>query len=168
MLKNICALSGRRGAAVAVMLLAAGCATPGPDPNAAVPADAIFARKIMMDTIDNQMNEVEGMLAATDGLDLAEARDHADVISVMLMAFPHLFPPGTNQWRPNIARDAGRDTYASPELWTNFAQFRARAGEASKVAYRASRAKQAGEFKVLIAELRSACNACHALYLKTD
>jgi cytochrome c556 len=168
MLKNFRVLSGRRGAAVAAMLLAAGWATPGPEQSAAAPADTIFARKIMMDTIDNQMNEVEGMLAATGKLDLAEARDHADVISVMLMAFPHLFPPGTNQWRPNVARDAGRDTYAAPELWTNFAQFNARAGEAYKVAYRASRAKQADEFKMLIAELRGACNACHALYLKTD
>ena len=84
------------------------------------------------------------------------------------MALPHLFPPGTNQWKPNVERDAGRDTYAAPELWTNYADFYGRAGKASKVAYNASRAKQQSEFKTLIAELRSACNSCHAAYLKTD
>jgi cytochrome c556 len=154
--------------ALAILVLAAGCATPGADRSAATPADAIFARKIMMDTIDSQMNEVEAMLAATGKLDLAEARDHADVISVMLMAFPHVFSPATNQWRPGVARDAGRDTYASPEAWTNFADFYARAGAASKVAYRASRAREERAFRTLIAELRGACNACHAIYLKTD
>jgi cytochrome c556 len=158
----------RKSFAVAVAALAAGCATPGQDNSAATPAEAIFARKIVMDTIDNQMNEIEAMLASADKLDLAEARDHADVISVMLMAFPHLFPPSTNQWRPNVARDAGRDTYAAPEVWTNFAEFYPRADSASKTAFRASRAKEEGAFRLLVAELRGACNACHAIYLKTD
>lgn len=153
---------------VAALVLVAGCTALGQDKSAATPADAIFARKIMMDTIDNQMNELEAMLAAADKLDLAEARDHADVISVMLMGFPHLFPPGTNQWQPNVERDAGRDTYAAPELWKNFADFYERAGKASKVAYHASRVRQQSEFRMLIAELRGACNSCHASYLKTD
>ena len=163
MMKNF-----RTSFAVAVLALAAGCTALGQDKSAATPADTIFARKIMMDTIDNQMNEVEGMLAAADKLDLTEARDHADVISVMLMAFPHLFPSGTNQWQPNVARDAGRDTYAAPEVWTNFAEFYARSEKASKVAFRASRAKEERAFRTLVAELRGACNACHAVYLKPD
>ena len=156
------------GAGVAALVLAAGCTSLGQDKSAATPADAIFARKIVMDTIDGRMNELEGMLAAADQLDLAEARDHADMISVMLMAFPHLFPPSTNQWQPNVERDAGRDTYAAPAVWTNFADFYARAGTASKVAYKASRTRQEREFRMLIAELRGACNSCHAVYLKTN
>ena len=157
-----------RGSAVAALMLAAGCMTPGQDKSVATAADAIFSRKIMMDTINNQMNELEGMLASADKLDLVEAREHADLISVMLMAFPHLFPPATNQWQPNVQRDAGRDTYAAPAVWTNFADFYARAGRASKIAYNASRARHESDFRMLIAELRGACNACHAAYLKTD
>jgi cytochrome c556 len=162
-------LSLARGCAGFIALASlAGCATPGVDTGAATPADAIFARKIMMDTIDGRMNELEGMLAANEKIDLAEAREHADMISVMLMAFPHLFPPTTNQWRPNVERDAGRDTYAAPEVWTNFAEFYGRADKASKVAFAASRAKAEAELRARIAELRGACNACHAVYLKTD
>jgi len=154
--------------AFAAAVLAAGCATPGPDQSVATAADAIFSRKIVMDTINNHMDELEGMLASAEKLDLAEAREHADVISVMFMAFPHLFPPGTNQWKLNGERDAGRDTYASPDLRKNFADFYGRAGRASKVAYAASRAKEQGELRTLIAELRTVCNSCHAAYLKTD
>src|SRR4030095_10057333 len=126
-------------ACVAAVALAAGCAPPGPDQSAATPADTIFSRKIVMDTINNQMDELEGMLAAGDKVDLDEAREHADVISVLFMAFPHLFPPRTNQWKPNVERAAGRDTYASPDLWQNFADFYGRAGNASKIAFAASR-----------------------------
>src|SRR5262249_31501172 len=86
----------------------------------------------------------------------------------MLMAFPHLFPASTNQWKPNVERDPGRDTYASPDLFTNYADFYARAAAAAKTAYRASRAQQDGDFKTYVAELRGACDSCHGLYLKSD
>jgi hypothetical protein len=32
-------------------------------------------------------------------------------ISAMFMAFPHLFPPGSNQWRPDAVPDPVTDTY---------------------------------------------------------
>ncbi len=54
--------------------------------------DTIFARKIVMGTIDMNMDEVETMLAPGGKLDDAEAREHLDIISVLLMAFPHMFP----------------------------------------------------------------------------
>src|SRR4029450_245367 len=155
-------------ACVAAVALAAGCATPGPDQSAATPADTIFSRKIVMDTINNQMDEREGMLAAGGKGDLDGAREAAEGMPVLFMAFPHLFPPRTNQWKPNVERDAGRDTYASPDLWQNFADFYGRAGNASKIAFAASRAKNESELRTLIAELRVVCTSCHAAYLKTD
>jgi cytochrome c556 len=85
----------------------------------------------------------------------------------MLMAIPHMFPASTNQWAPNVARDPAMDTYAAPELWTNFADFYRRAGEASKIALEAV-APKGGGFQGRIGELRAACNSCHALYQKTD
>src|SRR5215510_1234330 len=140
----------------------------GQERAAAPPKDVIFARKILMDTINTNMDELEGMIGAGKELNLAEAREHADMISVMLMAFPHLFPESTNQWKPNVERDPGTDTYASPDLWANYADFYAKAASAAKIAYKASRAKQEADLKTFVAELRQGCNGCHAAYQKGD
>jgi hypothetical protein len=78
----------------------------------------------------------------------------AETMSTMLLGFPHMFPPLTNQWKLGSDRDPATDTFASPELWTNTADFYQRASAASKLAYDASRAKRAAEFKPLIARLR--------------
>jgi hypothetical protein len=57
--------------------------------------DTIFARKILMGAIDMNMDEIETMLAPEGKLELADAQEHAETISTMLMAFPHMFPPVT-------------------------------------------------------------------------
>ena len=137
------------------------------DQSAATPKDTIFARKILMDSIGRNMDELEGM--TTSGkVDLAEGKDHADIVSVMLQTFPHLFPPSTNQWKPTVPRDPGRDTFAAPEVWTNFSDFYSRSNAASRIAYKASRTESVDEFKSLIGELRVACDSCHGIYLKTE
>jgi cytochrome c556 len=160
------------GATCRALLMASLCAAAGAglaqDQSAAIPKDAIFARKILMDAISRNMDELEGMTSSGKPINLAEGHEHADMISVMLMAFPHLFPPNTNQWKPNVERDPGRDTYASPEVWRNFADFYAQAANASKVAFDASRAEQEATFKTFIANLRATCDSCHAAYLKNE
>jgi cytochrome c556 len=130
--------------------------------------DAIFARKILMGAIDMNMDEIETALAAGGKFNLADAREHADTISIMLMAFPHMFPAETNQWKPGADRDPATDTYASPELWARFADFYGRAGAASQIAYAASRAENAADFRGFVAKLRAACNSCHDAYQKKD
>ena len=135
------------------------------DQSAATTKDVIFARKIMMDTIGANMDEIDTMLQ-TDKIDLTEGREHADMISVMLMAFPHLFPPSSDQWKPNVERDPGTDTFAAPEVWKTYSNFYEQAAFASKTAYKASRAKDEAEFKKFGAELRAACDTCHSTYLK--
>src|SRR5262245_46531363 len=152
----------------AALLCAAGGAALAQDQSAAIPKDAIFARKILMDAISRNMDELEGMTSSGKAIPLAEGHEHADAISVMLMAFPHLFPPSTKTWQPNADRDPGRDTYASPDVWTRFADFYAQAANASKVAHNASRAKQEAAFKGFVASLRTACDSCHAVYLKGE
>jgi cytochrome c556 len=133
------------------------------------PKDTIFARKILMGGIDMNMDEIETMLQPSGKFEGAEAVEHADTISIMLQSFPHLFPPSTNQWKPNDPdRDPATDTSASPELWRNFGDFYQRAQVASKLALDASHAKNGNEFKVLIGQLRAACNGCHAAYLRTE
>jgi cytochrome c556 len=135
------------------------------DQSAATAKDVIFARKIMMDTIGTNMDEIDTMLQ-TGKIDLTEGREHADMISVMLMAFPHLFPPSSDQWKPNVERDPGTDTFAAPEVWKTYTDFYQQAAYASKTAYKASRATDEAEFKKFGAELRAACDTCHSTYLK--
>jgi cytochrome c556 len=132
------------------------------------PKDTIFARKILMGSIDMTMDEIETMTTSGGALNLAEGQEHADIISIMLMAFPHMFPATTNQWTPGADRDPATDTFASPDVWTNFADFYQRATAASKIAFEASRAKRASDFRALISQLRTACNSCHAAYQKVD
>jgi cytochrome c556 len=85
------------------------------------------------------------------------------------MAFPHLFPPSSNQWKPNNPDiDPAADTFAAPDVWGKFADFYQRAEAASKIAYNISRTDRVDDFKAATAQLRSACDACHAAYLKTQ
>jgi cytochrome c556 len=155
---------------IAALLVAAGFAVPtrAQDQSAATPSDTIFARKTVMDTISEKMDALEAASASDRKIDLAAAHEFADVISVLLMAFPHMFPAATNQWKPNVEKDPAVDTYAAPELWTRFADFYKRAGDASKIAFNASRATGEAEFKAAVVALRGACDGCHAAYQKTD
>lgn len=148
-----------------VAVLAAAAASAQDQP---APKDTIFARKILMGAIDMNMDEIETMLAPEGKLVLSDAQEHAETISTMLMAFPHLFPPSTNQWKAGQDRDPATDTFANPDLWSKFADFYQRATEASKIAWNASRAARAEEFRPLIGQLRQRCNGCHALNLKTQ
>ena len=160
--------AGFSSAVAAAVIAALTVATPARAQDQPPAKDTIFARKILMGAIDMNMDEIETMLAPEGKLDLAEGQEHAETISTMLMAFPHLFPPATNQWKAGAERDPATDTSASPELWTNFADFYQRADEASKIAWSASRAKRAADFRGFIGQLRERCNACHALNLKID
>jgi cytochrome c556 len=161
----------RQAMLTATVLLAAGLAGSaalGQDQSAATPADAIFARKTVMDTLSSKMDEIETATASTQKIDLAAANEQADAVSVLLMAFPHLFPPATNQWKPNVDKDPGTDTFAAPEVWTQYADFYKRSTEASKLAFDASRATQEAEFRAAVTKLRAACDGCHATYMKTN
>jgi cytochrome c556 len=157
-----------RGGLLSAACLLAPCASPGQEQGVTPPKDTIFARKILMGGISENMDEIEAMLAPEGRLNLAEGQEHADTISIMLMAFPHMFPPSTNQWVAGADRDPATDTYASPEVWARFPDFYRLADAASKVAFAASRAKRADEFKAQIVQLCAACDGCHAVYQKVD
>jgi cytochrome c556 len=156
------------GAAVAASVFGSSFMAYGQDQSAATPTDAIVARKTMMDTLSDRMDRLEMLISSGQKIDLAAAHDDADIISVLLAAFPHLFPPSTNQWKPNVDRDPVTDTSAAPEVWTRYADFYKQAAAASKAAFNASRADQESDFKASIAQLRTACNTCHAAYMKMD
>jgi len=155
------------GGCLAATLLGASLTASAQDQSAATAKDVIFARKTMMDTLSDNMDQIEAMIASNK-IDLADAHEHADTVSVMLMAFPHLFPPSSNQWKPNVDRDPGSDTYAAPEIWTRFADFYKRAKDTAEIAYKASRAETEQAFKEQVAQLRVACDSCHGSYMKRD
>ena len=160
---RVAAMAGLLGLCAAV----SGPIAWGQERGATPPKEAIFARKILMDSIGRNMDELEAN-ASSAKVDLAEGRDHADIVSVMLMAFPHLFPQNTNEWKPNVDRDPGTDTYAAPEIWAGFADFYKRTQDAAQIAYKASRAETEQSFKDQVAQLRVACDSCHGVYMKKD
>ena len=155
------------GAGFAAALLATSLVAVAQDQSAAKVEDTIFARKTMMSSLSDNMDQIE-MMISTGKIDLDDAHEHADTISVMLMAFPHLFPPASNQWKPGADIDPVTGTFASPDVWSKFADFYKRAGDASKTAFDMSRADKPDALKAKTAELRTDCNGCHAAYLKTQ
>jgi cytochrome c556 len=161
----------RRWIAVAVagVCLAAGMsfAAFGQDQSAATPKNIIAARKALMDSIASNMYPIDTM-RATGKIDYTALAIHADAISAMTMAFPLLFPPSTNQWRPNAQRDPGTDTFADPSIWESYTYFYDQAQVASKVAHDLSNTKDEANFRKFAAELRGACDTCHAAYQKNN
>jgi cytochrome c556 len=161
-------IAGAIGAALLTMgALGIGSVALGQDMSAATPKDVIFARKLLMGAIGENMDDLD-IMVETNKIDVPHGAMHADAISVLMLTFPHLFPPASNEWKPGVDKDPGTDTFASPDVWTRYADFYKRAADASKAAYNASRARNADEFKKFAVELRGACDSCHAAYQKKD
>jgi len=154
-------------AGLAAAFLATSFAATAQDQRAPSTQDVIFARKTLMNSICEKMANIERMISLGQ-IDLADAHRHADAISVMFMAFPHLFPPSSNLWNLNADPDPATDTYASQELWTRFSDFYQRAAAASQTAHEMSRADEIDDFKTRARELRITCDTCHALYSETQ
>ena len=152
-------------AGLAACFLAITFVAKAQDQSAAPANEVISARKTLMNSIMEQMDEIAHMISQ-EKINLRAAHEHADNISVMLMAFPHLFPPSSNQWKENVDLDPVTDTVASPDVWTNYADFYQRSAAAAKTAYEMSRAENEDEVKRLNRALGIACDTCHALYLK--
>jgi cytochrome c556 len=144
---------------------AAGFLALAEDQRAASTEDVIFARKALKDAVCDKMANIERMIAF-GRIDLDEVHAQADAISVMLLAFPHLFPPGSDQWKPDTDQDPAIATLASPELWREFPDFYRQAAAAAKTAFELSRADKIDDAKMRARELRIACDTCHALYLE--
>ena len=152
-------------ACVAACPLVASFAASSQDQSAATARDAILARKGLMNSIMDKMDRIANMISRGK-IEMSAAREHADDISVMLSAFPHLFPESSNQWKENSDLDPATDTIASPDIWTDFAEFYRRSATATNTAFELSRAENAEDVKRLYRALGVACDTCHALYLK--
>ena len=137
----------------------------GQDQSAATPKDVIFARKILMDLIGRKHGRSRSHDSVREDRSRRGPRPRGQHLGDA-DGVPASVPANRNEWKPNVERDPGRDTFASPELWTNFADFYKRAAAASKVAYETSRADKPDQFKTIVGELRVACNSCHGIYFK--
>jgi cytochrome c556 len=156
--------AGLTAAFLAASLVATSFVAVAQDQSAAT-TDVIFARKTIMSSLCDKMMEIERMIAAGN-VDTKITRAHADAMSVMLMAFPHLFPPSSNQWKRDVNQDPVAQTLASPDLWTSFPDFYRQAAAAARAASALSRADNAEDIKTYARELRIGCDTCHALYLE--
>jgi cytochrome c556 len=126
------------------------------------PGDVVQARQLLMDGIDEDMHDID--LAGTgQSFPLDALKAHADRISTLMSAFPHLFPPQTQP-----SPDAPVPTTASPAVWKEFADFYDRAAAAAKTALDASQAGTLDQFKPLGVQLRAACDSCHAKYMVVE
>jgi cytochrome c556 len=163
----VAAVIARAGLTAAVLAtlaaFAASFVATAQDQRAATVKDVIFARKTLMNSICEKMTAIETMISLRR-IDFEYARRQADAMSAMLLAFPHLFPPSSNQWNPNVDPDPETDTYASTELWTGFSDFYLRSAAAAKTAHDLSRADTIDDVKTRARELRIICDTCHALY----
>ena len=140
-------------------------ATPADQPQ----ADIVFARRNLMAAIGRNMDGITGMIEPGGTLEPADAAEHADEIAVMLLAFAHLFPPGTNNWSAAREReDPAGVSEAAPAVWREPATFRAMARAASQLATDASRAPDAAAFRVRAAALEASCLACHARFRREE
>jgi cytochrome c556 len=127
--------------------------------------EVIQARQLLMDGIDADMMAID-LFGAGQNYPLAELTAHADRISTLLTAFPHLFPPQT---KPGKAADGSPiPTTATPEIWERFDDFYGKAQAAAKIAYDASQAANADALKEQGAKLRAACDGCHAQYMRVE
>jgi cytochrome c556 len=129
------------------------------------PDEVVQARQLVMDGIDADMMAID-LFGAGKDYPLAELTAHADRISTLLTAFPHLFPPQT---KPGPAADGSPSpTTATPAIWEHFDDFYGKTQAAAKIAYDASTATTADKFKEQGATLRAACDGCHAQYMHVE
>jgi cytochrome c556 len=160
----------RRRVVVAIAILAASVLTLDPvamgqDQSAATAKDVIWARKILMATIGDNSDQIRSMISERN-IDLNKAQEAARNISVMLKAFPHLFPPASNQWKEGVDTDPVTDTIASPDIWTDFSDFYRLAAGVANIADEISHADSEEEVRNRFRALGIYCDLCHALYLK--
>jgi cytochrome c556 len=154
-------LASALGAATAVVPAAGESQTAGLT-GVDKPDEVVQARQLVMDGIDSEMHDID-QAGAGESVSLDVLKAHADRISTLLTAFPHLFPPQTQP-----SPDAPVPTIATPAVWKEFEDFYGQATAAAKTAYDASQAATLDQFRPLGKNLRAACDGCHAKYMHVE
>lgn len=128
----------------------------GPERDRATAAEVIAARQAMMHMAATLLFQ-EVMPVARNGGDVKAAAHAADGLDLFGHSIAGLFPDGSE----------GPDSRALPSVWTNKADFQAKATAFGDSAARLKQLADAGDeagFKAQAAVVASGCNACHSLY----
>jgi len=161
-----------------VALLAA-CSAKSPEPAAvastapAVDMDAGWTGRSHVDGViearGELMEHIEELMLPIDESTIMPVRDpdllrhNAGLISAMLHAVPHLFPPTTNLYDPTTVTPR---TLALPAIWEHFEDFYAAAETAITAAEELASTADKSKLPAASAKLRNGCDGCHALYLR--
>ena len=138
---------------------------PGADPSwtgIAEPEELIEARRALMDRAEDLMKPIDSFTVG-EAADPKELRANAETIGAMLHAVPHLFPPTTNRFDPD-AHDP--PTLALPTIWQRFAAFETFAKNAQRMAAALEASEDGEPLRAASVQLRAACDACHAGFMK--
>jgi cytochrome c556 len=143
------------GAIFCLPLAASGLAWA--DASVARPADAIIeTRQAGQDLVISLADQMKAAIAAK--ADVKPFADPAGAMSRWFHNFPTLFPAGT---------EAGHDTKAKPEVFSDAAGFAKAADTTSAAAARLSELAKAGDeagFAAQFKVLGQSCGACHREY----
>ncbi|MEY4761638.1 MAG: Cytochrome [Pseudomonadota bacterium] len=126
------------------------------------PKAVITARQELMEHIELLMEPID-TITIRPVRDVARLHSNAEVIGAMLTAVPHLFPPTTNRYDPQVLQP---ETIALPEIWKSFQAFYGLAGAAVQAAEAMALAEGTQNLRAASRRLRAACEACHAIYLR--
>lgn len=126
------------------------------------PEELIEAREALMVEMERIMRPLDsytiGEPAAPEDL-----RSVAQTVSQMMLAVPHLFPPTTNLYDPNVPIPK---TLALPPIWQNWAAFEKLAEASHEEAEKVAKMQTPAELKAGALALRATCDACHAGFLR--
>ena len=126
------------------------------------PGEVIEARRVLMIEAERLMKPIDSFSIGGPG-DPAALRSAAVTLESLLLAAPHLFPPTTNLFDPQLHDPP---TTALPTIWDRFAAFETFAGAAERAAAALATAKDGEPLRAASARLRASCDACHAGFMK--
>lgn len=125
-------------------------------------ADVVQARQLLMDAAEEHMMVIDAVNAGKD-LPLSDMKSRAYQLNILLLAFPHLFPPQTRAAAGE--KDGSFQTNATDVLWKDFSAFYQAAQEFAATALDASQAADLQSFRTFGAKLRAGCDSCHKAYM---
>lgn len=145
--------------------IAKDAAVPTPDRVALTPiADALTARRVLMDTIGTNNDVLHEMLDGYLKWDPAEFKARLEAMGAMMAAFPNLYRARPNPWTPEAeAADPAGASLALPSVWEDWETFNAMAKQASDTMFKASLESRANA-QPIVEDLERQCETCHAQF----
>lgn len=153
--------SNRPWLLAAALVVVAGAVTVLMLAGSASAHDAITLRRKIMKAVGSATKEATEMAKGQRAFDAKRAASHMSLVARSWGEVAHLFPAGS---------DVGARTRATPEVWTNFADFEAQglrmAADATKAAAAAAEGQDA--FARAFEPVAASCRDCHKTYMSRD